>query len=471
MKIFISYSTKDSEVANKILEALESNGMSCFIAPRDIRAGYVYAEEIMNNLEQSDVMLLVLSNNSNNSQHVLREVERAVSNNIPIISYKIEQVELTSSMEYFLMPHQWMEADGENYDKLLDAVKEIGESKSNIVRNIATVTSSIEEIDAVKSAGKSKKVRQWKTVAITFIVAWVLTIVGMGTVFFLVNKSRNEATQGREVTDGNKKDIADSARDIKVGDTVVFGTYLSQPIEWRVVDIAEDGSYTLISSKVLCMKGFEGAQSGKVWYTISGETKSYDRPFDEIENMEAFGSNDWEKSSLRAWLNSEKENVVYIGQIPMAMVMCDSDNPYNTEPGFLNEFTSDEIAALLENDIETVYNNPDDGSSVIKVTKDLVYIPSKEDLDILLSADVSLFCVPTQEAIDNDGSTIYKYHSEIYGVSNSGWWLRSPLEDSYSELYCVTVGYNDDQYETNVAAVGGVGVRPMIRVNSSFFME
>ena len=46
MAIFISHSSKDADVALKICNILEKNGKNCFIAPRDIRMGKEYAEEM-----------------------------------------------------------------------------------------------------------------------------------------------------------------------------------------------------------------------------------------------------------------------------------------------------------------------------------------------------------------------------------------------------------------------------------------
>ncbi len=91
-------------------QVLEQDGNRCFLAPRDIRTGYEYAEEIVNGIDSSDLMILILSEQANHSPHVLREVERAVSKSVPIIVYKLSEVQLTKSMEYFLMAHQWMNA-------------------------------------------------------------------------------------------------------------------------------------------------------------------------------------------------------------------------------------------------------------------------------------------------------------------------------------------------------------------------
>lgn len=106
MNLFISHSSHDFAMAKDICELLEENEYKCFLAPRDIRSGHEYAEEIMNGIESSELMLLLLSEKANQSPHVLREVERAVSKCIPIIVCKLEEVDLSKSMEYFLMSHQ-----------------------------------------------------------------------------------------------------------------------------------------------------------------------------------------------------------------------------------------------------------------------------------------------------------------------------------------------------------------------------
>lgn len=110
MHIFLSHSSKDAEEARRVCELLEQNDIPCFIAPRDIRLGKEYAEEIVDGIDQAAAVILLLSEEANKSPHVLREVERAVSRSIPILVYKLEEVTLSKSMEYFLMTHQWMNA-------------------------------------------------------------------------------------------------------------------------------------------------------------------------------------------------------------------------------------------------------------------------------------------------------------------------------------------------------------------------
>lgn len=78
-QVFISYSSNDIEVANKICNLLENRGIDCWIAPRDIDPGKNYGEEIIKAIESTTATVLILSENANRSHHVKNEVERAIS--------------------------------------------------------------------------------------------------------------------------------------------------------------------------------------------------------------------------------------------------------------------------------------------------------------------------------------------------------------------------------------------------------
>ena len=108
--IFISYSKNDKDLVFSICNYLEKNGITCWIAPRNIPPGSEYAAEIIKGIENCKLFLLMYSDTSNASQHVLREVGRAVHRNAPIIAYRITKATPTKSMEYFLETIQWLDA-------------------------------------------------------------------------------------------------------------------------------------------------------------------------------------------------------------------------------------------------------------------------------------------------------------------------------------------------------------------------
>lgn len=45
-EVFISYSSKEKEIADLVRETLENNGISCWMAPESIPASSGYAAEI-----------------------------------------------------------------------------------------------------------------------------------------------------------------------------------------------------------------------------------------------------------------------------------------------------------------------------------------------------------------------------------------------------------------------------------------
>jgi hypothetical protein len=108
--VFISYSQPDQACAYELVERIESAGLECWIAPRDIAPSADWAAEIIDAISSARTMILVFSANSNESSQVRREVERAVHKNLCILPFRIENVVPSKSLEYFLSAQHWMDA-------------------------------------------------------------------------------------------------------------------------------------------------------------------------------------------------------------------------------------------------------------------------------------------------------------------------------------------------------------------------
>jgi len=108
--VFISYCSKDQDVADAACATLEGRGIRCWIAPRDILAGMNYGESIIAGIESSRVMVLVFSSHANDSEQVCREVERAASRGLRIVPLRIEDIPLSKGLEYFLSTSHWLDA-------------------------------------------------------------------------------------------------------------------------------------------------------------------------------------------------------------------------------------------------------------------------------------------------------------------------------------------------------------------------
>ncbi|MEW6738036.1 MAG: protein kinase, partial [Acidobacteriota bacterium] len=74
---FISYSSKDQEFAEKLYADLQSKGVRCWFAPKDLKIGDKFRQRIDESIRLHDKLLLILSEDSISSPWVENEVETA----------------------------------------------------------------------------------------------------------------------------------------------------------------------------------------------------------------------------------------------------------------------------------------------------------------------------------------------------------------------------------------------------------
>jgi hypothetical protein len=122
---FISYASEDQTIADKIRTSLAASGLKSWMAPYDITPGQSYAAAITGAIKESRVFILIFSAHANESEHVPREVERAVHLGIPIVPVRIEQVAPSSSMEHFIAMVQWLDTSKPPQKQELDRLSEV----------------------------------------------------------------------------------------------------------------------------------------------------------------------------------------------------------------------------------------------------------------------------------------------------------------------------------------------------------
>lgn len=460
MQIFISHSSKNAGAAAEICRLLEAGGTKCFIAPRDIRTGKEYAEEIINGLDASAAVILLMSKEANHSPHVLREVERAVSKSIPILVYKLEEVALSKSMEYFLMTHQWVASqDADSRERILAFAADLqqtvegqdiqvqGAGKAQgtptpIVDGVQTRAADEEQgLNKARRGSKAKK---------TVLAAFFCCLLAAGIIAgcFLMRGGGQKKAQ------------------VQVGDTVWFGSYNGEPISWRVLKLSEDGSQAvLVAADILTMKAFDAAESGRYNWYESTDYWSRDSAADTDLELQLLvrGNNDWSVSNIRTWLNSADEVVFYADQPPMASAMAEKKNGYQNEAGFLHDFTGEELAAIVETEVVTNSNALYDADTV--TTVDRVYLLSMEEMEWFDEAGISKLAVPTQAAVEQDGSYWYMLDYTEYNIKEYCWWLREPVAGTTSQCYLIGNGYTEENLRQENAGLEGYGVRPALTVD------
>lgn len=127
--VFISHSTNDAVAAREVCDALERAAVTCWIAPRDIEPGRSWPGAIVEGLDASRVVIVVVSQASIESDEVLREVERAATAQKTLVPLRIDAHPLSGGLAFFLSSRQWFDAASPpvqpRLDQLAEAVRSI----------------------------------------------------------------------------------------------------------------------------------------------------------------------------------------------------------------------------------------------------------------------------------------------------------------------------------------------------------
>jgi hypothetical protein len=101
-QLFISYSRKDKNLAEYLVNELEQSGHNVFIDNKDISSGEQWRTTIVKAIESADVFLVLLSMKSLKSDEVRRELDIAIELKIPILPLELEPVTIPTDFKYQL---------------------------------------------------------------------------------------------------------------------------------------------------------------------------------------------------------------------------------------------------------------------------------------------------------------------------------------------------------------------------------
>lgn len=135
--VFISHSSKDLELSEKICDYLQSQGINCWIDSRNV-AG-LYARSIMEGIEQSEMMVLVYSGRANSSAHVENEIDNAFCLGKMIIPFRIEGTPYSDILHYYLNKSHYV-------DGMPEPLAALEQLRDQIKRNMSE-QKQLEKID------------------------------------------------------------------------------------------------------------------------------------------------------------------------------------------------------------------------------------------------------------------------------------------------------------------------------------
>lgn len=123
--VFISFSSKEESKAEFVRRVLETNMIACWKAPQNIPLGSDYAKAIPDAIRECRIFLLMLSEKSQKSPWVRKELDMAVNCGKLIIPFVMEDCQLNEAFNFILSNVQRYNAYQKNAEAMEDLVKQI----------------------------------------------------------------------------------------------------------------------------------------------------------------------------------------------------------------------------------------------------------------------------------------------------------------------------------------------------------
>jgi uncharacterized RDD family membrane protein YckC len=173
--VFISYANEDKFIADAICANLEKDRIRCWVAPRDITPGTKFASSIIHAIDTTQLVVIVFSQHSDNSPYVRTEIERAFNHEKVIIPFRIENIEPSDEMQFFIGNRHWLDAMTPPLEDHINRLSRI------VLNNLKSVGVEPEPPSAYKSMNEEKNQETKKTKSIGTIgrrfVAYFIDVV------------------------------------------------------------------------------------------------------------------------------------------------------------------------------------------------------------------------------------------------------------------------------------------------------
>lgn len=108
--VFISYASSDRAAAEQVCAALETRGIRCWIAPRNVLPGEDWGMAILAAISAARCMVVVHSAATGNSIHVRNEVVTATSQRLPLVPVRVDEAPPGGALRLHLAAWHWLNA-------------------------------------------------------------------------------------------------------------------------------------------------------------------------------------------------------------------------------------------------------------------------------------------------------------------------------------------------------------------------
>lgn len=146
-RVFLSHASKEHGFAMRVVEGLERCNLPCWIAPRDIPTGADFQKSLFDAIKNCDIILLLLSDHSNRSEEVAREMALARRFSKTIVPARLQDVEPENALGFQLTAAQ-----------RVDLFRDFDANLSRLSRDLGKVLKLSDQVAAAQvRAGRQRR--------------------------------------------------------------------------------------------------------------------------------------------------------------------------------------------------------------------------------------------------------------------------------------------------------------------------
>lgn len=180
-KVFVSYSREDGEAVNKFLSMLPKDSFDIWVDYQSLKYGKGYTSEIFKAISESDIYLVFLSRQSQQSNWVNEEIEYALQESISNRHLKIAGVLLDDTSIPIGLRHK----------HLIDGNESIIVAADNFVRNFQY--DNRQYVDRVQTTHEFVPVRKKSKMPIILAAVCVVAVLAVVAGIMIMSQKKNVA--------------------------------------------------------------------------------------------------------------------------------------------------------------------------------------------------------------------------------------------------------------------------------------
>ena len=184
--VFVSYSSKNKNVADAIVADFEQHGIRCWYAPRDIMPGTSWVSAITDALRMVKVQVLIYTDESNASRQVMNEVALAFNEGKTIVPFRLSETRMSDEFEYYLSRVHWLDA----------VTKNLADNITQLRNYVEVILSGVEKAFVAGSPQSAKK--RGNVFVITLIIAAILLVSLLSLTAYLIFRDSGSEVQPDE---------------------------------------------------------------------------------------------------------------------------------------------------------------------------------------------------------------------------------------------------------------------------------